>query len=298
VRDTRSAAKTSLTTWQGLVGNNQWKTWAPKAVSAALLLALLADSASIALHLAALDRDYLRPTLVRIGSGLPSRTTTDFSRVARAHLFGVVPATATESAQAPKDPVVFKLTGTVASEHDAHQGYAILGTTDGGTRLISPGAAVAGGWHLTLVLADQVVLERLGVQMRVALPYTKSGLTGRQQSRVVAGAAVEDDDSPAPVEDPRRRFWRAELRAFPITQGTVVKGYRLAPRKGLAQRLGLRPGDIVTSLNGVALDSDDAVDKQLQSLGNTVSINILRKGVAQTVRFSLDDTDTGDGSAP
>jgi type II secretion system protein C len=299
VPDVEVAAKTSMFQSNALLGKPNWKFWAPKALSVVLLLALLADCASTAFDLAAIHRGDLLPTLRRTPLVAPS-STTDISLVFRSHLFGVAPTAGAVPTQTAEAPVTFKLTGTVASEHDAHQGFAILGTTDGVTRLVSSGASLPGGWRLSLVFPDQVILERLGAQLRVALPHPRNRLARQWQEPVVLAAeeSQQQDDSSSPSEDLRHRFWIGELRARPLVYGTQVRGYRLAPPRDLARRLGLHSGDIVTTLNGVVLDGDTTVDKQLQNLGDTVSMTILRQGVSQTVKVRLDDTDIVGASPP
>ena len=230
----------------------------------------------------------------RIASAGPG----NISLVARSHLFGVAPvAEGPHVGASAETPTTFKLTGTVSREHDPHQGYAIVGLGDGVAQLVSAGASLPGGWQLLLVFPDRVILERSGAQIEVALPQRYQGAARRREPVFVARTDSEDD-AVVPSEDPRHHFWLAGLRARPLTWGTQVRGYRLAPPKAIAQRLGLRPGDVATSLNGVSLDSDAAVEKQLQNLGDTVSMTILRGGTVQTVRFRLDEQDLEAGAVP
>ena len=77
----------------------------------------------------------------------------------------------------------------------------------------------------------------------------------------------------------------------PARIGGVMRGYRIYPgrNRGIFSTAGLRPGDLVTAVNGVELD-DPA--KSLQLLGDlsqasNLSVTIERGGNQQTINVNL-----------
>ncbi|MDH5379146.1 MAG: hypothetical protein OEX00_12550, partial [Gammaproteobacteria bacterium] len=76
------------------------------------------------------------------------------------------------------------------------------------------------------------------------------------------------------------------VRAEPYRVGGDIKGYRVFPGrdKELLGQVGLKPGDVVTSVNGIELDNPLKgleIMKQLKE-ASQVSVDVLRNGVNQT----------------
>jgi general secretion pathway protein C len=82
------------------------------------------------------------------------------------------------------------------------------------------------------------------------------------------------------------------VRAEPYREGDRLVGFRINPgrdRQVLA-RFGLRPGDIVTAVNGVKLDNPVKGLELIQNLqtANQVNVEVLRNGVTQSFSFAVD----------
>jgi general secretion pathway protein C len=77
------------------------------------------------------------------------------------------------------------------------------------------------------------------------------------------------------------------FRPQPVFAGGQQKGYRLYPGRNRAQfaTLGLRPGDLVTAVNGAPLDDPARGMETLRGLssGGPVNLTIERNGVEQQV---------------
>ena len=76
------------------------------------------------------------------------------------------------------------------------------------------------------------------------------------------------------------------VRAEPYRQAGKLKGYRIFPGrdKNLFGQLGLEPGDVVTAVNGIPLDSPLKGLEVMQNItdASEVNVDVLRNGVNQT----------------
>jgi len=114
---------------------------------------------------------------------------------------------------------------------------------------------------------------------------TGMGMMPGNVQQVTPEAAVTLNEYKRKLETDPQSVMNA-VRAEPYRVGGQVQGYRVFPGqdRGLLGQVGLQPGDVVTSVNGIALDSPLKgleVMKQL-STAQEVSVNVLRNGVNQT----------------
>lgn len=81
------------------------------------------------------------------------------------------------------------------------------------------------------------------------------------------------------------------MRPVPVSENNRFVGFRLYPgnRPELFQQLGLRPGDLVTRVNGVELDSATRAAEVLQQLRDSqqVSVQLRRGNQLLDLAFSL-----------
>ena len=84
------------------------------------------------------------------------------------------------------------------------------------------------------------------------------------------------------------------VSATPVQEeGTgKLKGYRINPGKdkALLARFGLQNGDVITAVNGVALDNPIKALEIMRDLTNasSVSLDIERRGVTQSLSLQVD----------
>jgi general secretion pathway protein C len=225
----------------------------------------------------------------------------DVQRIARARLFGAAEApAATGDIDAPQTQMNLKLTGTIASD-DPAKGYAIIAESGGTGKFYSNGDAVPGGARLHAVYADRVILEHDGQLEALALP--------RMSPQPVARVAP-----PAP---PRNQFAEnlrriaetnpgalAEvIRPQPVFAGGAQRGYRVYPGRNRQQfaQLGLRPGDLILSINGTPLDDPNRGAEIFSTLGSSgrVTVSIERNGQTQeltlnTAQIALPQPEAGE----
>lgn len=210
--------------------------------------------------------------------------------VTQAHLFGDAGAGAA-SGDAPPSSAQLVLAGVLAVP-DPRLGMAILGPTLQNTRLYSAGAAIAPGLVLHSVFPDRVLLQRNGVLETLALP--------KKQAPMAPAATV----APA-LQSPGQRLAALAqnsdgallgglVRAQPVFAGGKLSGYRIFPggRGTLASfnQLGLRSGDMITSVNGTPLDDPSHANEILATLSGSASatLSVMRDGRSQDINVNLD----------
>jgi len=195
--------------------------------------------------------------------------------VAAMHLFGV--AAAPEAVpqptvvDAPETRLSLTLKGIVALS-EGGDGRALIAAGSATEKVYKVGDSVSGGAILHEVLSDKVILKRGGRFETLTLPRERAKLSASSssaQDTVNSGAGTI---TPGPrgavmqqlstlrdriAEDPQQAFDLVQVQ--PVMEAGTIKGYRVNPGKQrrLFHGTGLRAGDVVTSVNGIAL-SDPA----------------------------------------
>jgi len=229
------------------------------------------------------------------------------ARLAAAPLFG---------SAAPAAPVAaleraLVLVGTIART-DARAGFAILGTSPADARLTAVGGRLPGTYVLESVYADHVVVLREGVSRALYLP--RAGLGGLLVSEAAATQVVAE--APPSAEELKREAaiqkdplylmaagqWTfGGFNPKPHLVGNRVAGVTLTPRGGeataLAGKIGLRPGDVLTEVDGQPLAGAAELPAQLRALeGRQVQLTVAHKnGETAVLVVSLPVVDHDDG---
>jgi len=224
-----------------------------------LLAALIAaDLARIAITL--LGGNPVTPLPSRAALPLVNRhPPADLQAIVAAHLFGVatLAPNGQNLANAPQTSANLILAGTIATQDPKH-GIAIIGA-GGPSRVYAVGDAV-GGATLFAVYLERVILNRGGVLETLNLP--QSVLTG--QATVAQQMSGAQARTAATINNIRRMVQQnpgilnSVLRAVPSydSQAGRLRGFRIYPGTNRAafNGLGLRPGDLVTAIDGTPLD--------------------------------------------
>jgi general secretion pathway protein C len=216
----------------------------------------------------------------------------DVQSVIAAHLFGVaaVDKGAQDPNNAPLSSANLVLAGTIATQ-DPRRGVAII--SDGGPGKVYAVGENVSGASLHSVFLDHVILDRGGVLETLVLPRIAAG-----------GHAPPGPHRPGPrptaaVENLRRMVQQDPglldqvMRTVPSYDNAAgrLRGFRAYPGKnrGLFGKLGLKPGDLVTAINGTVLDDPQHSQDVLNTIQTSdhVTVTIERGGVKQDISLNV-----------
>ncbi len=252
---------------------------------------------------------------VRAASAAPASTTV---AVSKWHLFGAASLPAMANRDAPATTLALRLRGTLA-DADPRAGIAVIADDVGNERAWRVGEQVTPGVVLDEVHADRVVLVHAGVREVLALarddasaapaPAPTAGPRNpgvpRNTAPATPGAAVQpvfvapkiahgavdwqkamDQVAGGNAGDLARR-----VQVTPVLDNGRIAGLRVstAGDAALMARLGLRPSDIVTAVNGIPVDSVARGQQILDSLGSAteVRVTVTRDGMPAELALKL-----------
>ena len=167
-------------------------------------------------------------------------------------------------------------------------GSAIIGLPDGRQLSVGVGEEIEPGLILKEVGADYVTLSRGGSVSRLIFTETPTGAASPPpppaQPQVVAPPAPAPASAPesAAAVNPASLVARAGLRPRLSVGG--IKGFTISGDAPEVKAAGLQTGDVILSVNGVALNGMGAVNGLRQSLATASSAQISyeRDGQART----------------
>jgi general secretion pathway protein C len=228
------------------------------------------------------------PQLLPVGAGNANAAPPlRLDSIVNAHLFGE--ARGAVSSDAPQTSAALVLAGVLAVP-DPQKGMAIIGPSAGAAKLYAVGGAVPGGVRLHAVYPDRVLLDRNGVLESLLLPKKLSGIAAPPTSLLQSPA----QRLAALAQNGGGGLLGGLIRAQAVFSAGKLSGYRIFPggRTNVAAftQLGLRPGDLVTAVNGTPLDDPNRANEILQTLSSTGSANVTvqRNGQAQDINLNLE----------
>jgi general secretion pathway protein C len=254
---------------------------APAVLTVVLVIVLAAELASLLWRVVGSSgSDALPPPVVDVGAA----PAVDLASIVNAHLFGVARISGDPNA-APATSANLVLAGTLAGV-DPEQGWAIIGADAQAAHVYATGVTLPGGTRLVAVYPDRVILDRNGVRESLSLPR----LSGAAGAAPVAYQPV--GAQPGSLVDSVRELLSQNqtavndiLRPQPVFAGGQLRGYRVYPGRSRGQfaKLGLQPGDLVTAVNGAALDDPNRALETLRGIGAgpAVTLTIDRNGQQQ-----------------
>lgn len=214
----------------------------------------------------------------------------DLAAITNAHLFGAAAAPKQDGLNAPRTNMALVLTGIIAG-NDPQNGLAILGPTAQNSKVYAVGDGVPGGAKLHSVYSDRVIIERDGRLESLTLPRQASS------GPVAPPSAAALENGNAALERMRRVISEqpgllAEvLRPQPVMEHNHMMGFRVYPGRNRPafMRLGLRPGDQVTAINGTPLDDRDRGEQILRTLSSSseARVTVIRAGQQQDITLNL-----------
>jgi len=226
------------------------------------------------------------------------------AQVADLHLFGVAGARPVAQIEAKAPPTRLNLTlHGVFVEEDPEKGAAIIGTSGNAQKYYQAGAVVMNGVKLQGVFTDRVVLlhngqsevlrfpkvSSSGSKSVAALPASSIATRSTMRGTPTVGAASLGEYREIFQKEPLKVF--EHVRFVPVRSRDGLMGYRVLPQKNreLYNRLGIRPSDLVTSVNGVDLTNDREAMKLIEMLkeATSIQVEIVRNGQPQSLSFNL-----------
>ena len=215
----------------------------------------------------------------------------DVEGLVNAHLFGEAKdepePQVVAVVDAPDTRLSLKLNGVIAHD-DPESAFALIADNRGEEKIYRIDDPVPGGVKLHSIFEDRVLLNRAGTLETLRLPKDFPG-AGRTTSRPTAAvrrptrpARQTDSGSLRQVISENASKITEIIRAAPhIQQGQMV-GFRINPGRNRQQfaALGLRPGDVVTDINGTAMTDPSQGLQVFESLGESsqASVTVLRNG--------------------
>jgi len=216
----------------------------------------------------------------------------DLARLTNADLMGAYQKPETPAQQdvedAPETRLSLKLLGVYAAEEPSLS-RAIIASSGKDEKIYAIGDNISNNVELHSVFPDRVVISRDG--KLETLRMERDGLGEQRPARAKqsmrSGSRVTDDGNltarnPEKLGDIRNELLADPtkaanyIRVVPASSGGQQRGYRIYPgrERELFEAAGLRPGDLVTAVNGISLDSPDTALRLLNELSNAQSINV------------------------
>jgi general secretion pathway protein C len=228
----------------------------------------------------------------------PARPALNPDILAAAHLFGQYQASASAAslANAPDTQLNFTLLGILAGSNE-RDSLALIAKEGGDEAPYSIGDDISPGVNLQAIFVDRVILSRNG--RLETLRLDKDAPSNAPVFNPVTSTAEVQEGTPAAAEmlsqikdqlaaDPSKAA--NFIRVQPMTGEAGLKGYRVypGPDRGAFTAAGLKPGDVVTSINGAPLSDPAQALQLLQGLAqsNSVTLSVERNGSTQTVTVS------------
>ncbi|MDP9066514.1 MAG: type II secretion system protein GspC [Pseudomonadota bacterium] len=270
----------------------RFRAGAPAYLSLALAALIALELARAAISILSGPVRSPAPVLARSAPAAKPRGV-DAQSVVSQHLFGIaaVDANTQDPASAPLSSANLILTGTIATQ-DPKRGVAII--SDGGpAKVYSVGDNVAGA-TLYSVYLDHVILNRVGSLETLLLPRqlaaTQPPIVRRPGGDARTVAAV-DSIRRMVQQDPG--LLDQVMRTVPSYDNVAgrMRGFRAYPGRNrqIFSKLGLKPGDLVTAINGAALDDPQRSQEVFNTIQSSdhATVTIERAGQKQDITLNI-----------
>lgn len=218
----------------------------------------------------------------------PGSRQTDVQALADRHLFGSWQAPAgADGANAPDTRLSLNLLGILAASN-SNESRALIGSADGEEKPYAVSDEVVRGVTLQAIFPDRVVLSRGGALETLRLAKD-APIEGTAPTRVSGGSSQLSSIRDQVLSDPGKAA--QYVRVQPAMVNGAMKGFRIYPgrERDAFNNLGLRPGDLVTAVNGIQLDDSQKALQTLSELSQASSVNVTieRGGQSQTLNLNF-----------
>jgi len=217
---------------------------------------------------------------VAVNGGAQQSAVLSSSQVQRWGLFGAYqaePQAEQRPVDAPETRLSLELLGLFQTR-DRGKSSAIIAERGGDAQLYHIGDGIPGNATLEEIYPDRVILKRQGRFETLRLNEVK-GLAGG-----VTQVTEPEPRSPAPSPETdlaqQRTALIRQLGLQPVSDGGT-EGYKIGDRapKQLIEQVGLQPGDVVASVNGYPLGSEESDLAALQSyMESQAAVIVVQRG--------------------
>ena len=230
--------------------------------------------------------------------GQTATGTAEYATITAAHLFGEVskepPAVTGDAAlAAPDTSLSLQLRGAVAAG-DPRFAHAIIADGSGNEQVYFVNSTLPGGATVQQIQVDRVILARAGQLEVLRLPREGQGAGappagGLSAAPRPAGAPGQPNVQELVAQN--AAGFLEVVRPQPFMPNGQLKGYRIYPGPNRQQfaSLGLRAGDLVTEINGIALNNPTQGMEVFRSLGDApqVTVTVERDGQPQVLSLNM-----------
>jgi len=224
----------------------------------------------------------------------------EIDRLVNAHLFGETKQDTSSPAvefmdpsAAPDTTLNLELLGTITSE-SPEESFALIFERGKDTKVYAIGDSLSRGTRLHAVYLDSVLLDRSGKLEALRLPKDAKDSGGNPSRRASASRRSQTLSSPTVANVIANNDTKLTdiIRPQPVFADGQQRGYRLYPGRERSKfaALGLRPGDLVTEINGTALNDPTSGMEIFQSLGEATSVTVTIERNGQPEVLVLDTT--------
>lgn len=170
---------------------------------------------------------------------------------------------------------------------NARDGTALIGISAGSPQTYKAGALLANGARVVEIYDDSIVLERDGRTVQLFVEGTEPpGYENYDDALIMVGG---DKAAPVATADSRDELTDV-MRISPVFAGDAVQALEVHanPSSDLFSKLGLQPGDQITTINGESVTDVSSSVGALRRLahGEALQITVVRQG--QLEPMSLD----------
>jgi general secretion pathway protein C len=216
-----------------------------------------------------------------------SRQVVDIPSILRANLFGQAPLA--NDADAPITAMNLKLVLVFAVD-DEKRGFAALGPSLTDVKVYKVGDAVPGGANLHAVYVDRVLLDRGGSIEALVMPQRVGQAVAAPPMPTVINPAASVARVQQTIRD-NPSLINQVMQRRPVFVDGKLRGMRVdpGPNAQAFAKLGLRPNDIITAINGMALDDQARSGEVFNTLGSSAEahVTIERNGRSQELNLNI-----------
>jgi len=219
----------------------------------------------------------------------------NYATLTAAHLFGEVskePMAVTGDAAlaAPDTSLALQLRGAIAAD-DPRFAHAIIADGSGNEQVYFVNSTLPGGATVQQIQPDRVILARGGQLEVLRLPREGQGTPAAGGIAPPRPASAPEQQNVQELVAQNAAGFLEVVRPQPFMPNGQLKGYRIYPGPNRQQfaSLGLRAGDLVTEINGVALNNPAQGMEVFRSLGDApqVTVTVERDGQPQVLSLNM-----------